>query len=47
MDQRWHAGWPRPRQQCLRWGLTDSASPTGSGTAVGGGEFCELLLLAN
>ena len=36
MNRRWRADWPRPRQQCFRWGLTDSASPTGSGTAVGG-----------
>jgi len=37
MDERLRAGWPRPRQQCLKWGLTDSAPPTGSCTAVGGG----------
>ena len=44
MDRRWRAGWPRPRQQCLKWGLTDSASPHGTRHCSGGGE---LLLLAN
>ena len=47
MDQGWRARWPRPRQQCLIGGHSPTQlPPSGSGTAVGEGEFLELLLLA-